>query len=64
VYDASGTRAAVLNGGNVHWQRVEIEGDFGDKLAIASGLAEGDDVALTPNERLLEGMRVHPEASK
>jgi hypothetical protein len=58
LIDASGTRVAVVRDGVVHWQPVEIEADLGDRLALATGLAEGDNVALTPSERLTEGMRV------
>ena len=39
LFDASGTRVALVRDGAVHWQNVEIEADLGDKLAIASGLA-------------------------
>jgi RND family efflux transporter MFP subunit len=61
LIDASGTRVALVRDGAVHWQNVRIEADLGDKLAIASGLAEGDVLALTPSERLIEGARVQPE---
>jgi RND family efflux transporter MFP subunit len=60
LIDASGTRVAVVRSGAVHWQTVEIGGDLGDKLAIATGLSEGDAVVLTPSERLTEGLRVQP----
>jgi multidrug efflux pump subunit AcrA (membrane-fusion protein) len=58
LIDATGTRVAIVRDGAVHWQAVEIAGDLGDKLAIATGLTEGDVVALTPSERLTEGARV------
>jgi RND family efflux transporter MFP subunit len=61
LFDAGGTRAAVVKDGAVHWQKVAIEADMGDRLAIATGLAEGDTVAVTPSERLLEGMKVNAE---
>jgi RND family efflux transporter MFP subunit len=61
VFDASGTRAALIKGDTIHWQKVEIEADQGDRLAIATGLADGDIVAVTPSERLVEGMKVHTE---
>jgi len=64
LFDASGTRAAVIRDDTVHWQSVEIEADQGDRLAIATGLAEGDIVAVVPSERLTEGMRVHTQAGK
>ena len=64
LFDATGTRAAVIHGDAVHWQKVEIEADQGDRLAIATGLAEGDIVAVTPSERLTEGMRVRTEETQ
>jgi hypothetical protein len=45
----------------VRWRKVEIEADLGDRLAIASGLDDGDTVAVTPSERLTEGMRVQAQ---
>jgi RND family efflux transporter MFP subunit len=61
LFDASGTRAAVVKDGAVHWRKVDIGADLGDRLAIANGLAEGEAVAVAPSERLLEGMRVQAE---
>jgi RND family efflux transporter MFP subunit len=60
IIDAAGTRVAVVKHGAVHWQKVEIEADLGDRLAIATGLDEGDTVAVTPSDRLAEGMHVQP----
>ena len=62
LIDASGTRAALVRDGTVHWQKVEIGGDLGDRLAIASGLTDGDSVVVTPSARLTEGMRVQAQA--
>jgi membrane fusion protein, multidrug efflux system len=56
--DAEGTRVALVRDGAIHWQKVEIGSDLGDRLTIAAGLAEGDSVVLTPSERLAEGMHV------
>ena len=58
VVDAAGTRVAVVHEGGVHWQPVEIAADFGDRLALAGGLDEGETVAVTPSARLGEGQRV------
>jgi hypothetical protein len=61
LFDAQGTRVAALHDGVVHWAKVDIESDLGDRLAIATGVAEGDLVAVNPSEHLLEGMRVEPQ---
>jgi RND family efflux transporter MFP subunit len=58
VIDAAGTRVAVVRDGAVHWQKVEVAADLGDRLALAAGLAEGDTVAVTPSARLREGQAV------
>jgi RND family efflux transporter MFP subunit len=62
LIDASGMRVALVRDGEVRWQKVEIESDLGDRLAIASGIKEGDQVVVTPSERLTEGMRVVAKA--
>jgi RND family efflux transporter MFP subunit len=63
LIDARGTRVAVVRDGSLSWRAVVIEGDLGDRLAISTGLAEGDVVAVAPSDRLVEGMRVVPEDS-
>jgi membrane fusion protein, multidrug efflux system len=64
LYDAQGTRAAVVHEGVVTWKKVDVDGDFGDRLAISTGLDEGDMVAVTPSEQLREGMHVRVEEMK
>jgi membrane fusion protein, multidrug efflux system len=63
LIDAQGTRAALVRGDAISWRRVRIERDFGDKVAISTGVAEGDVLALAPSDRLVEGMRAHAEDS-
>ena len=51
LIDARGTHAATVRDNAIAWKDVVIDGDLGDKLAIArSGLAEGD-VVVTRAER-------------
>jgi membrane fusion protein, multidrug efflux system len=64
LFNAQGTRAIVIHDGVVHWKTVEIDGDLGDRLAIARGLAENDAVALMPTEQLVEGMQVRGDEGK
>ncbi len=64
LFDSAGTRAAVVRDGAIHWTKVDIDADLGDRLAIATGLAEGDMVIVTPSERLAEGLRVQAEEIK
>jgi RND family efflux transporter MFP subunit len=64
LIDAQGTRVAVVHDGTLSWRKIEIEGDLGDRLAISTGLAEGDVVVAAPSDRLLEGMRVRSDEAK
>jgi RND family efflux transporter MFP subunit len=64
LIDALGTRAAVVRDGALTWRKVDIERDFGDRLAISTGLAEGDEVVAAPTDRLVEGMRISGKESE
>lgn len=61
VVNALGTRMAVVEGGVIRWRPVQIDADLGDRVAVATGLGEGDQVVVTPSDRLTEGMRVRAE---
>ena len=61
VVNAQGTRMAVVEGGTIHWRAVQIDADLGDRVAVATGLGEGEQVVVTPSDRLIEGMRVRAE---
>jgi membrane fusion protein, multidrug efflux system len=58
LIDARGTRVAVVHDGVLSWRKVDIDGDLGDRIAVSTGLAEGDEVVAAPSDRLAEGMRV------
>jgi len=60
-FDREGTRVAVIRDGLVSWRNVAIDSDSGDRLAVSTGVAEGDMVAVTPSERLVDGARVLTE---
>jgi membrane fusion protein (multidrug efflux system) len=64
LIDAQGTRAAVVRGRALSWRTVGIEKDLGDRVAVSSGLAEGDLVVAAPSDRLGEGMRVRAEEAR
>jgi RND family efflux transporter MFP subunit len=64
LIDAQGTRAALVRDGAITWRKVDIEKDLGDRLAISTGLAEGDVLVAAPSDRLVEGMRVRAEDSQ
>jgi RND family efflux transporter MFP subunit len=56
VINASGTSVAVLDGTrHIHFQPVEVEGDFGADIGISGGLTTAALVVTNPGERLTEG---------
>ncbi len=64
VFDASGVRVAVVRDASVHWQKVELAGDQGDRLGVAKGLEPGSTIVKNPSDRLTEGLRVEPVSPK
>jgi hypothetical protein len=44
----------------VHFQKIEIGRDYGDKLEVASGLEDGDQVIVNPGDTAREGATVNP----
>jgi RND family efflux transporter MFP subunit len=61
VVDSEGTRVVVVDGGTIRWRKVNVDSDMGDKVAIASGLSEGDAVVVIPSDRLTEGLKVRAD---
>jgi RND family efflux transporter MFP subunit len=58
---ADGTKVAVLRPDNtVHFQRIEVGRDYGDKLEVLSGLADGDTIIPRPGDSVKEGGKVEP----
>ena len=64
MVDASGVRVAVVRDATIRWQKVEVAGDQGDRLALAKGIAAGDAVVQNPSDRLTEGLHVEPVVVK
>jgi RND family efflux transporter MFP subunit len=65
LFNAKGTRVAVVDAQNqVHFKAVEVAGDFGADLGIASGLLLTDAVVTNPGDRLTEGGEVEIEKPK
>jgi membrane fusion protein (multidrug efflux system) len=61
LFDSHGTRVAIVRDSVVHWTKVDIDADMGDRLAIGTGLVEGDTVVVTPSDKLADGIRVEQE---
>jgi multidrug efflux pump subunit AcrA (membrane-fusion protein) len=58
---ADGTKVAVMRPDRtVHFQRIEVGRDYGDRLEVLSGLSEGDIIIPTPGDAVTEGVKVAP----
>jgi RND family efflux transporter MFP subunit len=59
LFESGGTQLAVVDSNNhVHFQKVSVGQDFGQRLEIVSGLANDDRVITNPGEKLAEGIAV------
>jgi RND family efflux transporter MFP subunit len=60
VVRPEGTMVALLDAGSVvHFQPIAVGRDFGDRIEVLSGLAEGQKVIVNPNDSVQEGIKVH-----
>jgi RND family efflux transporter MFP subunit len=65
VVRADGPQVAVVKpDGVVHYSRVELGRDLGDRIEALSGVKEGDRLAVNPSDVVREGARVKPVASE
>jgi RND family efflux transporter MFP subunit len=63
VVRPEGTMVAVVGAENkVHFQRIQVGRDFGDRIEVLSGMREGEKVIVNPNDSVQEGVRVQPVA--
>jgi RND family efflux transporter MFP subunit len=63
VVRPEGTEVALVGAGNkVHFQRVMVGRDFGDRIEVLSGMNEGERAIVNPNDSVQEGVRVQPVA--
>lgn len=61
VVRANGTQVALVGPGNrVHFQKIEVGRDFGDRLEVVTGLQEGDTIIPNPGDLVREGAVVDP----
>lgn len=61
VVRADGPQVAVVaNDGTVHFRKIQLGRDFGDKLEVLSGLNEGDQLVVNPSDVIREGIKVKP----
>ena len=61
IVRADGTQVAVVRPDHtVHFQKIQIGRDYGDKLEILGGLEQGELVIANPSDLVREGVKVDP----
>lgn len=61
IVRADGTQVAVVRADRtVHFQKIEIGRDFGDRLEVIDGLKEGNTIVVNPRDAVREGVKVNP----
>jgi RND family efflux transporter MFP subunit len=61
IVRADGTQVAVVRlDHTIHFQKIQVGRDYGDKLEVISGLAQGDLVIANPSDTVREGVKVDP----
>jgi RND family efflux transporter MFP subunit len=64
VLRTDGPQVAVVGPGDlVHYQRILLGRDFGDRLEVLEGLQEGQKLVVNPSDTIREGVRVKPLAA-
>jgi len=65
VVRSDGPQVAVVDSGDVvHYQRIRLGRDFGDRLEVLEGLAEGQRLVVNPSDTIREGVQVKPLAAE
>ena len=58
---SDGPQVAVIGEGDkVHFTRIQLGRDFGDRLEVLSGVEEGQLLVVNPSDAVREGTRVKP----
>jgi RND family efflux transporter MFP subunit len=61
VVRADGPQVAVVDAdGKVHYARIQLGRDFGDRLEVLAGLEEGQQIVVNPSDLVREGAKVRP----
>jgi RND family efflux transporter MFP subunit len=61
VVRADGPQVAVVGpDGKVHFARIQLGRDYGDRLEALSGLEEGQQIVVNPSDAVREGAQVKP----
>jgi RND family efflux transporter MFP subunit len=59
VFRTEGAQVATLeNNDRIHWQKIRVGRDFGDRIEVLDGLNENTKVVMNPTDDLREGIQV------
>ena len=65
IVRAEGTEVAVVQADHtVHFQKIQVGRDYGDKIEVTSGLHMDDMVVANPTDAVQEGVKVEPVSAK
>jgi len=56
--------ARIQPDGTVHFTRIQLGRDFGDRLEVLSGLEQGQQLVVNPGDAVREGVKVKPVAAE
>jgi RND family efflux transporter MFP subunit len=61
ILRADGPQVAVVGAGDViHYTKVQIGRDYGDRMEVLSGISPGDRLVVNPGDTVREGVKVKP----
>jgi RND family efflux transporter MFP subunit len=64
VVRSDGPQVAVVGeDGVVHWARIQLGRDYGDRLEVVGGLEMGQQIVINPSDVVREGAKVKPVAA-
>jgi multidrug efflux pump subunit AcrA (membrane-fusion protein) len=65
VVRSDGPQVAVIGPDDtVHFTRIQLGRDYGDRLEVLSGLEDGQRLAVNPSDSVREGAKVKPVAAE
>jgi hypothetical protein len=54
----------IGEGNRVHFTRIQLGRDFGDRLEVLGGLDEGQRLTVNPSDAITEGVQVNPKPAE
>jgi RND family efflux transporter MFP subunit len=65
VFRKEGAQVATIeNPDRIHWQKIHVGRDFGDRIEVLDGLTENTKVVMNPTDDLQEGIRVEVKSTE